>query len=243
MKWDLRPARDVEMSPLARLRSHHREVGLAGLILQGIWRRVLRLYLRLYHRLEVTGRDNLPPPPFVMIANHSSHLDALTLAASLRGRASRRAFALAAGDTFFTTLRGSAFAAYAVNAMPIWRRKTSAGDLAFLRARLAEDGLVYILFPEGTRSRNGEMGRFLPGIGAMVAGATVPVVPCHLDGAFAAWPAGARGPWPGKLRLRIGAPLRFEEVANDKAGWMQVAAACEAAVKGLADHRRPGACP
>lgn len=240
MEWQFRPARDTELSPVARLRSHAREVGLSGLVMQGAWRRGVRAYLRLFHRLEVMGRENLPAqPPYVLIANHTSHLDALSLAAMLRGPASRRAFALAAGDTFFTSVRSSAFAAWAVNALPVWRRRTSAKDLNGLRQRLAEDELVFILFPEGTRSRSGAMGRFLPGIGALVAGGTVPVVPCYLEGAHAAWPAGRRWPRPGPLRLRIGPPLDFSAIPDDKAGWMEVARRCEEAVRALSPPAPP----
>lgn len=234
MDWQLRPARDTELSPVARLRSHSREVGLAGAVVQGLWRRAVRGYLRLFHKLEVVGRENLPPTtPYILIANHSSHLDAMSLGAMLRGPAARRAFALAAGDVFFGSVRSSAFAAWAVNALPVWRKRTSSKDLNGLRERLEQDELVYILFPEGTRSRNGEMGRFLPGIGALVASGPVPVVPCYLEGAYACWPASRRSPRPGKLRLTIGQPLDFSAVPNDKAGWMEIARQCEQAVRGL----------
>ncbi|MBE9605383.1 1-acyl-sn-glycerol-3-phosphate acyltransferase [Acetobacteraceae bacterium H6797] len=234
MKWELRPGRDVELSPLARLRSHQREVGFRGALVQRAWRGLVRRYLRWFHKLEVVGAENLPAePPFVMVANHASHLDALTLGAVLKGRAARCAFSLAAGDTFFTSTRSSAFAALAINALPVWRKKTSAGDLNTFRTRLAEDGLVFILFPEGTRTRSGEMGRFLPGIGAMVAGSPVPVVPCYLEGAYEAWPATAKFPKPGRLRLVIGAPLDFSETPNDKSGWLAVASTTEAAVRSL----------
>ena len=83
----------------------------------------------------------------IYFANHSSHLDALTLSAVLRGEAARSAHSLAAGDTFFTSTLGSAFAAYAVNALPIWRKRTRPSEIATLRERLLQDRLVYILFP------------------------------------------------------------------------------------------------
>jgi 1-acyl-sn-glycerol-3-phosphate acyltransferase len=234
MDWQFRPARDTELSPIARLRSHSREVGLAGAVVQGLWRRGVRRYLQLFHKLDVVGRENLPTAtPYILIANHSSHLDAMSLGAMLRGPAARRAFALAAGDVFFGSVRSSAFAAWAVNALPVWRKRTSAKDLNGLRERLEQDQLVYILFPEGTRSRNGEMGRFLPGIGALVAAGPVPVVPCYLEGAYACWPAGRKFPSPGKLRLTIGQPLEFSTIANDKSGWMEIARQCEQAVRGL----------
>jgi 1-acyl-sn-glycerol-3-phosphate acyltransferase len=232
--WKLRPARDLGLTLAARLRSHRRETGLLGLAGNGLWRMVVRGYLAAAHRLEVSGAEHLPDsPPCVLVANHTSHLDALCLSAALPGALARHAVALAAGNVFFKNTASAAFATTALNALPIWRDSTSAEDLAFLRLRLVEDGMVFILFPEGTRARDGIMARFRPGLGAFVAGSPVPVVPCHLDGGFACWPATRRLPRPGKLRLRIGPALRFDEVANDREGWKQVALAAELAVRAL----------
>jgi len=234
MQWDLRPARDFGLPAAQRLRSHAREPGLPSLTVHALWQRLVRLYLLTFHRLAVTGRENLPAAaPFMLIGNHTSHLDALTLASVLPSRLSQRAFALAAGEVFFSSLAAAGFAAVAVNALPIWRKHTGTGDLAFLRQRLEEDRLVFILFPEGTRSRTGAMARFRPGIGALVADSRIPVVPCFLEGAHAAWPPGRWLPRPRNVSLRIGAPLGFAATANDRAGWVEIAAACEAAVRAL----------
>lgn len=237
-EFRFRPARDLGMPLSESLRSVRREGGLASALVQATWRGAARTWLRLYHRLTIEGRENLPAdPPFMLVANHSSHLDALTLGAALRGPAARRATALAAGDHFFAGDLSAAFAAGAINALPVWRGQPAraAGDIAVLRDRLVEDGGVFILFPEGTRSRSGEMGAFQAGIGALISNTGVPVVPCHLTGAFAAWPPTARWPKPGKLVLRIGAPLRFEAGYRGKAGWARIAAECEAAVRRLGE--------
>ena len=219
--WQMRPARDLGLPLADRLRSHRREGGLLSLVGNAVWRAAVRCYLVAAHRLEVTGTEHLPAaPPFVMVANHTSHLDALALGSALPGRLARHAAT-------------AAFAATALNALPIWRDSTSPEDLALLRMRLAEDGMVFILFPEGTRSRNGVLGRFRPGLGAFVAGSAVPVVPCYLEGAHACWPATRRLPRPGKLRLVIGPPRRFDRVPNDRRGWKQVALEAEQAVHKL----------
>lgn len=234
MEFRLRPARDLGLAPGERLRSHAREAGIGSLALRSLWRGGVGAYLQLAHRLEVTGRENLPAaPPFILIANHCSHLDTLALGSILHGEAGRRAHALAAGDVFFRTGATALFAAYAVNALPVWRKRTRAGEIATLRERLVEDRLVYILFPEGTRSRDGAMAPFQPGIGTLVAGLPVPVVPCRLEGCHAAWPAGRRLPRPGKVRLAIGRPLDFAGLPNARAGWVEAASACEAAVRAL----------
>ncbi|MBP0493614.1 lysophospholipid acyltransferase family protein [Roseomonas indoligenes] len=234
--WNLRPARDLGLSPADRLKSLSREQGLVGLALNAAWRRSVRGYLAAAHRFRVMGRENLPAePPFVLVANHASHLDALALAAALRGPAARRAHAMAAGDLFFAGPAVSAFAAYAINALPVWRGRSRRGDLDTMRARLVEDRLAYILFPEGTRSRDGAMAPFQPGLGMLVAGTDIPVVPCWLEGARDAWPAQSATPRPFcPLSLTIGPPHRFPDAANDKAGWQSVATTMQAAVRRLA---------
>lgn len=237
MDWKLKPARDLGLSLGRRLASQNREFGLIGTATHWLWRQLVRAYLRCFHRLTVSGLENLPEPPFVLIANHASHLDTLTLSAVLPPRIADRAYPIAAGDTFFTSFAISAFAAYAINALPIWRKHVKLEELQTLRARLIEDRLVYILFPEGTRSRDGRMAPFKPGIGAFVAGSAVPVVPCFLEGAFAALPSHRRLPRPTRLRLSIGASLSFADIPDDRRAWPAVAVRCEAAVRSLGGDR------
>lgn len=234
MRWRLRPARDHGLAEADRLRSQAREAGLGGLLVRTAWQHLIRGYLSLIHDLRINGREHLPAsPPFIMMANHQSHLDALVLAAALRGEAARRCCALAAGDAFFASVPSAAFAAYSMNALPVWRDRSRLNDLAGLRTRLTEDALVFLLFPEGTRSRDGRMGPFHPGLGALVAETTVPVVPCHMGGTYEAWPAGRLLPRPRPVRLQIGPTLDFSTVPNRRPGWMEVAARCEEAVRRL----------
>jgi 1-acyl-sn-glycerol-3-phosphate acyltransferase len=238
MEWRLKPARDLGLSFGERLTSQRREFGLAATATHWCWRQLVRFYLRRFHRLEVTGLERLPMPPFVMIANHASHLDALVLSSALPTGLADRAYPIAAGDTFFTSFTASAFAVYTLNALPMWRRTTRPADLQALRTRLSEDRLIFVLFPEGTRSRDGQMAHFKPGIGALVTGSTIPVVPCYLEGAHAAWPPQRRFPRAGRLRLSIGAPLSFSELANERAAWSLAAEKCEEAVRNLGSARQ-----
>ena len=233
MDFRLRPARDLGLAPGDRLKSLSREPGLVGLGLQGAWRRLVRLYLRVAHRLTVEGRENLPPPPFVLVANHASHLDALVLMAVLRGTAARRAHALAAGELFFGNTAAALFSAYGLSALPVWRGRTGRHALATLRARLSEDALVYVLFPEGTRTRDGLMKPFQPGLGALVCATTVPVVPAYIEGAFQAWPPQRRRPRFGPVRVRIGAPIVFADFYDTPDGWAAAAEETEEAVRAL----------
>ncbi|MFO1058706.1 MAG: lysophospholipid acyltransferase family protein [Dongiaceae bacterium] len=232
--WQLRPAADHGLSLRQQLTSLRRESGLIGTCGHLAWQGWIRSYLRLYHRLAVSGRQLLPAaPPIVLVANHSSHLDALTLSAALPLRWCDRVFPIAAADTFFTGLPSAGFAVLALNALPLQRRRAGPAAIAELRRRLVEERAIYILFPEGTRSRDGRMAPFKPGLGPLIAGTDVPVVPCRLEGTFAALPPHRRWPRPGRLALTIGEPLRFAGTADDRAGWEEIAAATEAAVRGL----------
>lgn len=237
-RWRLQPARDLGLPLGERLRSLRRESGLIDRTARLAWWSVVRAYFTIAHRLTVTGREHLPAaPPFVIVANHASHLDALVLAAALRRRLWNCVFPIAAGDTFFETPVVAAFAAGLLNALPMWRRNCGGHALRELRRRLVDEPCGYILFPEGTRSRTGELGRFRPGLGMIVAGTGVPVVPAHIHGAYEAAPPGSRVPRPRRIAVRVGPAIHFVDTVNDRQGWQTVAARAEDAVRSLAAAR------
>jgi len=232
--WRLEPARDVGLPLDQRMRSLKRESGLISTALHLTCWTFIRAYLSLYHRLRIEGRDNLPAdPPYLLVANHTSHLDALVLSSLLPWRLRDRVFPIAAGDVFFETPVTSAFSAFFLNALPMWRKKVGSHALQDLRERLVTEPCIYVLFPEGTRSRDGKMQEFKKGLGMLVAGSAAPVVPCYLDGCFAALPSESRWPRPSRIRVRIGKPLDFSGVPNEREGWEQLMQTVEAAVKAL----------
>jgi 1-acyl-sn-glycerol-3-phosphate acyltransferase len=236
--WKLEPARDLGLPFGERLRSHRREVGLVETALHHGWWGLVRGYMAVLHQLRTCGAEHLPArPPFVLVANHASHYDAIVLASILPWQHRDRIFSIAAGDTFFDTPVRAAFAAAVLNALPLWRRKASGEALKTLRERLLEEPCAYILFPEGTRTRDGSMGKFKAGLGMLVAGTAVPVVPSHLDGTFEVLPPHRTWPRPGRIVVRIGQPLTFASVVNERRGWQEIAQATEGAVRRLAGPR------
>ena len=233
-KWDLQPAHDLGLSRQERVRSLQRESGLVSTGLHVAWWTLVRGYMAVWHRLAITGREHIPAqPPFILVGNHTSHLDALVLAAPLSARLRDRVFPIAAGDVFFERPLVSAFAAWMLNALPMWRKKCGPHALEQLRRRLLEEPCAYILFPEGARSRDDKLLPFKPGLGMLVAETGVPVVPCYLDGCRQAWTPGQRIPRPRRVRLRIGEPITFADVANNREGWVHIAAATQERVKAL----------
>ena len=233
--WKLEPAQDLGLPLGARLRSVQREQGLVPYLMHLVCSVWVRVILAVYHRLEIVGRENLPKQgPFVLASNHTSHLDVAVLASALNWRLRCNAFPIAAGDTFFETPMIAVASAVLINALPMWRKKRGiAHELADLRQRLLARQCIYIVFPEGTRSRTGEMGTFKAGVAMIVAGTAVPVVPCRLAGAFEALPPGKRMPRPRKIVLKIGPNLRFDGVVDNRVGWDEIASRLESAVKDL----------
>src|SRR6476661_7190640 len=233
-EWRFEPAHDFGLSAEQRRLSLRREVGLESAISCFLWRSITRAYLAIAHRLKIRGRENLPEhAPFILVADHASHLDAIILGGILPLRFVRAVFPIAAGDTFFTKRASSIFATAFMNALPIWRKNCGAHSLEDLRERLLQGACIYILFPEGTRTRTGEMAPFKPGLGRLVAGTKIPIVPCYLNGTFSALPASGTVPRWKKISVHVGKPLSFVKTRKERTVWGLIAAATENAVQSL----------
>ena len=195
---------------------------------------------------------------FVVVANHSSHLDAPLVLGALPGRLARYLATGAAADYFFdvrwrrqltelffnafpvqrarsaqagsaragaasvvsgperatgdsgatSTTVGAAAAAGATT--PARKRAAAAADARRRRGQptvtarsLLERGYPVLVFPEGTRSKTGEVGPFKPGAAALAATVGVPVIPLALIGAHLAHPRGSHWPRPGRLPVGV----------------------------------------
>jgi 1-acyl-sn-glycerol-3-phosphate acyltransferase len=237
--WKLQPARDSGLPSQERWSSPRRESGLPESATRWGWCVLTRLFFRCWNRLEVRGMEHLPDQaPFVLVANHSSHLDAPVLASIMPLRWRDRVSPIAAGDLFFASKSRAFFSGLVINALPVWRRKQTPGahSLLDLRRRLLEDQAIYIVFPEGTRTRDGKMAGFKAGIGALVASTTVPVVPCYLAGTFEAAPPECRFPRRKKITVRLGVLKTFAAIQNDHSGWVEVGRTLESAIHELAER-------
>jgi len=234
--WVYESAEDLDLTLVERLRNFPREPDMLVYGIRSLAALILRGWLRTYHRLEIRGRENLPKDKsFVLVANHTSHLDTLCLLASFPLKKLHRTFPAAAADYFFQSVPRIWVAAVVVNALPFGRQTHIRQSLGLCQHLLENPGNVLIIFPEGTRSATGEIGRFKPGIGALVAGRDIAVMPCCLSGGFRAWPKGKVLPRPVKLRLTIGAPRRFASAAPGKEAANAIAAELEEAVRKLGE--------
>lgn len=235
MTWRYEPAADLDQPLVERLRQFPREPDITVYGLRSLAALAIRGWLRLYHRLEITGCEHLPKNgSFIIVANHGSHLDTLCLLSALPLRKLHRAFPAAARDYFFVSVPRLAVAAVVVNALPFARQTHIRHSLELCGQLLANPGNILILFPEGTRTATGQIGEFKPGVGLLAAGTEIPVVPCHLSGAFEAWPKGKIFPRPRRVRLRIGEPRTYAALQPGKESGEQISEDLRHAVAALA---------
>ena len=235
--WRYEPAQHLDQPLTERLRHFPREPEMIVYGLRSFAALVIRAWLRTYHQLEIIGRENLPADSsFVLVANHSSHLDAICLLAALPLKKLHRAFPAAASDYFFQSVPRTWMAAVVVNALPFSRQVHIRQSLSLCEGLLANPGNVLILFPEGTRSGTGQVNTFKPGIGLLLAGRNVPVLPCYLAGAFRAWRKGQFMPRPTKVRVVIGPPRSYAPLAPGKESACAIAAELQQTVRQLKDE-------
>jgi 1-acyl-sn-glycerol-3-phosphate acyltransferase len=159
--------------------------------------------------VTVIGRERLKKVsgPFVVVANHSSHLDTPLIFGALPRKLARYLAAGAAADYFFDVWWRRGLTALFFNAFPV-RRTTASSHTVNARSLLLR-GIPLLIFPEGTRSKDGEFGAFKPGAAALALSCEVPVIPSALVGVHIAHPRGTNWPRPGRPRVGIvfGDPL------------------------------------
>jgi 1-acyl-sn-glycerol-3-phosphate acyltransferase len=170
-----------------------------------------RAFFACYCPLTVEGLDHLPNEPFLLCSNHASHIDSAVLMTA-SGRSFRSFALLGASDYFFhsRTVRWSV--SPLMNVIPIERQpgpKSLATSLEECRRFLEETGGGLILYPEGTRSPDGEMRTFKTGAALFASRLAIPVVPAYIEGSHRILSKGRSMPRPRPLTVRFGRALAF----------------------------------
>ncbi len=170
-------------------------------------RRVLhRAQVSTYDRLfdvRVDGEEHIPlNQQCIVIANHCSHLDAGLVKYAL-GDYAPNLSPLAASDYFFDNKAKRTYFEQFTNLIPVERGGSLETSLRQAEQAIRQ-GRIVLVFPEGTRSRSGELQKFRHGIGYLVAQSGLPVLPLWLRGTYKALPKGAAFPTSRRLSARIG---------------------------------------
>ncbi len=196
-----------------------------------------RAFAEVFATLEVEGWENIPTGACLFASNHQSMLDPPLIGSCLP----REIAFIARRSLFDNPLFGSVIRA--CHAIPVDRGEADIGAIRVALAALAE-GRGLLIFPEGTRSKDGEFGEAKAGAGLLACKSGVPVVPIQIRGARNVLPRGALFPVGGaQVRVRFGKPLLpadYDPGEGAPGRTMEASRRILAAIKSLPDCPTPG---
>jgi 1-acyl-sn-glycerol-3-phosphate acyltransferase len=177
---------------------------LAGVARENFLSFVLRPTMDFYAARRATGREKLAglKGPVILVANHASHMDTPVILAALPRRLRKRTAVAAAADYFYKNRLVAAAVSLVFNTVPIERRgggmgKNGGGHLD----NLLDQGWNLLLYPEGTRTRDGDPGRVRRGAAVLAAAHNLSIVPIRVTGTREAMPPGRL--WPKRIRGKV----------------------------------------
>jgi 1-acyl-sn-glycerol-3-phosphate acyltransferase len=182
------------------------------------WYEVGRQTKKYMQPFTVLGREHLRglKGPVIVIGNHTSHMDSTAMYYALPFHLRRNLYFGGAADRWFLKgrkgIRKQGWFASMQGSFPITRGGGSA-TLDYPKWLIDKGGSIAI-FPEGTRSRSGKMGRFKAGPAILAVSKGVPVIPMYFEGLRDIRPVGSREMKPGPVTALIGEPIRFAPDTN-----------------------------
>jgi 1-acyl-sn-glycerol-3-phosphate acyltransferase len=181
---------------------------------------ILRLLLRVFCRWRVEGRENVPSQGAAILAcNHLSLIDPPIVGTMVTPR---KLFYMAKAELFRS--RPLRWLITRLGAYPV-RRGTADRRALQQTLNILKAGELVLVFPEGTRSEDGNLQPPELGIALLVAQARVPVIPVALTGTNHVLPRGSSIPRPAHVQLRVGKPITFDDLSArpDREEMQQVA--------------------
>ena len=165
-----------------------------------------RVFTTVMFDLKVYGRENVPDEGgALMISNHQSFLDPALLGVQLRRPMSYLAKSELWNNPVFGWLITN------LNAFPV---RQGAGDVGAIKETISrlQEGHLLNIYPEGSRTEDGELLPIQAGVALVVRKAKVPVIPAVVDGSFDAWPKGRALPQSHPIRVLIGKPVMLHDL-------------------------------
>jgi 1-acyl-sn-glycerol-3-phosphate acyltransferase len=196
----------------AKTVAHASKVGCDPTHTTWLWRAgrfLCRVFSWLWFDLKTYGKENVPDEGGVLlIANHQSYLDPILVAVHLRRPVSFFAKSELFENRYFGWLIRN------LHAFPVKQGAADVGAVKEAVARLKE-GHVLNIYPEGSRSDDGELLPIQPGVALIVRKAGVPIVPVIIDGSFDAWPRTQKLPHPHRIKVLYGPPLQIDGLKGE----------------------------
>lgn len=136
-------------------------------------RKLLSIFFHIKYKINMINEDNIPDMKggYIVAANHQSYVDPPLIAAVIRGK-----FSFMAKDELFRKNPFFTFIIKACGAFPVVRGAGDDAPIKMAEEKLAE-GRIFVIFPEGTRSKDGTIGRVKSGIAVIAGQSGAPVLP------------------------------------------------------------------
>jgi 1-acyl-sn-glycerol-3-phosphate acyltransferase len=173
----------------------------AGLIRENFMNLVLNPLMDYYAARRATGKEKLDgvKSPVILVANHASHLDTPVILSALPRKLRKRTVVAAAADYFYRNRVVASLVSLIFNTVPIERRRSGGMPKNGSHLdKLLDQGWSLLLYPEGTRSRDGMPGPLRRGAAVLAAAHHLTIVPIRVTGTAEAMPPGRF--WPKRLR-------------------------------------------
>jgi 1-acyl-sn-glycerol-3-phosphate acyltransferase len=172
------------------------------------WRYLIRSFAVPYFRIRYSGLKNIPLEGGVLaVSNHQSHLDP-----PLVGSGCPRRMNYLARETLFRIASFGRFI-YSVGAIPLDREGVGLSGIKESLKRLKR-GEMLLVFPEGTRTTDGEIKPFKPGFTTLAVRSKSAILPIAIEGAYRAWPKKVHFPRPRPVNVHFGPPILPREYEN-----------------------------
>ena len=173
-----------------------------------------KMFFSVYFRIKSEGKENIPDGPVILAPNHQSFFDSLFVTSFLKKKQLAKTYFYAKEKHI--KQRWLKFLANRHNVIVMDLNK----DLKLSIQKLGEllkQKKNLIIFPEGTRTRDGELGSFKKTFAILSKELKIPVVPVSIKGAFEALPKGAKFPKPfKKIKVKFLPPVKPEKDSYDK---------------------------
>lgn len=199
---------------------------LRGFIASALWAFFLKIGFKCFIRLKTRGNFKeiyKKHPRLILISNHASHLDAVSISAAIPFKMWKHLYISAAKDYWFAHSMISFFSKYCLNAIPIERKEHSIESFQLCNDLLRKlDRIWLILFPEGTRSRDDHIHLFKGGVSLFSQKTNTPILFLYIEGNRKLMPKG-HFPRSGKLVIHVGPvqpPANIETIQENYKKWV-----------------------
>ena len=186
-------------------------------------------YFRLFHRFRVQGLENIPKDkPFILACNHLSFFDPPAVGCKIP----RNLHYFARDSLFFWPL---GLLISSLNSIPVNRGQLDLGTLRKV-LKVLKNGHPILVFPEGTRSEDGELQEPQKGLGLLVAKSSVGVIPARIYGSGKAFGKKHLIPRIGrKIYINIGVEISFDDPksAKSKKNYLEISTTVMSAIEKL----------